>query len=202
MKRLVAVVVLLATITIAGATPPSMTFTFTVDKTVSPVTPTLTWSSSGATDCNATASPVDTKWLGSVGASGSKTVGPITSSTTYTLTCSTAIDSTATLSWTAPTLNTDGTTITDLAGFNAYEIIGGSPVLFSHMTQANYVSLPVVNLLPGLHSFYVTAYNLGGSESAPSGTGTKTILAAETTVKSVAVNISKQPSPPITLTVK
>ena len=202
MKKIIASAILLATITIAGAAAPTMTFTYTVNSSTSPVTPTLTWSSAGAVDCNATASPVDTKWLGSVGASGTKIVGPITTTTTYTLTCSTTADKTATLSWVPPTLNTDGTPLTDLAGFNAYEVVGGTPVLVSHMTQANYVSLPIINLQPGVHSFYLTAYNLGGLESPPSNTGTKTILAAETTVKSITVNVSKQPAPPQTLTVK
>ena len=82
----------------------------------------------------------------------------------------------ATLSWTVPTKNTDGTVLTDLAGFWVYH--GTSVGNLSRLQQiasgatTQYV---VTGLASGTHYFAVSAYNSANVESALSATGSKTI---------------------------
>lgn len=207
MKRifLVFLSVMLATISPMRAiaqVAPSIVFTVSVNGTISPVTPTLTWSTASAVSCTAASSPVDPKWTGTVATSGSVVVGPITVATTYNIICSSAADTTATLSWVAPTLNTDGTQITDLAGFKAYEVINNTPVLTTTMNGAQFTSVPIINLAQGVHTFYVTAFNTAGIESSPSNQGSKIISAGASDSKSLLVEIAKKPAPPQTLNVR
>ena len=86
----------------------------------------LTWSSANTTSCNASGG-----WSGSRATSGQATVGPITSNTTYTLSCSGAggtslamisvnVVGELSLNWVAPTENVDGTPLTDLASYRIY----------------------------------------------------------------------------------
>jgi large repetitive protein len=83
---------------------------------------------------------------------------------------------TATLSWTAPTQNSDGSALTDLAG---YRIRYGSSA--DALSQMATVSNPgvstyvVTGLASGTWYFAVAAYNTAGGESDPSSVVTKTI---------------------------
>ena len=82
---------------------------------------------------------------------------------------------TATLSWTAPTLNDNGTALTDLAGFKVH--YGTSPGAHPLTIDAgNVTTIQVASLAAG-HTYYfvVTAYNAAGIESDPSNEGSKTI---------------------------
>jgi len=82
----------------------------------------------------------------------------------------------ATLSWTAPTQNEDGTDLTDLDGFKLYW--GTTPgtypnsVTIDNPTVTTYI---VENLAPGTYEFVATAFNAAGVESRYSGTATKVI---------------------------
>ncbi|HEY0938830.1 MAG TPA: putative Ig domain-containing protein [Steroidobacter sp.] len=82
----------------------------------------------------------------------------------------------AVLSWTAPTANTDGSTLTNLAG---YRILYGTNA--SSLTQTIQVANPSVtnytidNLAPGTYYFAVRAYTNAGTESANSNVQSKTI---------------------------
>ena len=82
----------------------------------------------------------------------------------------------ATLSWTAPTQNEDGTELTDLDGFKLYW--GTTPgtypnsVTIDNPTVTTYI---VENLAPGTYEFVATAFNAAGVESRYSGTATKVI---------------------------
>src|ERR1700690_1811631 len=73
--------------------------------------------------------------------------------------------SSVTLTWTPPTTNTDGTPLTDLAGYNVYYGTSsrsyGSPV-----NVGNAITYTVTNLTPGSYYFAVTAYDTSGNESA------------------------------------
>ncbi len=75
----------------------------------------------------------------------------------------------ATLSWTAPTANTDGSTLTTLAGYRiAY---GTSASVLSQTIQvsnAGVTTYVVENLSPGTYYFAIKAYTVDGSESAAS----------------------------------
>jgi hypothetical protein len=82
----------------------------------------------------------------------------------------------ATLSWTAPTHNTDGTPVTDLAG---YRILYGTSAsaMTTTITVANAAetSYVVGGLAAGTYYFAVVAYNSAGMDSSKSNVGSKTI---------------------------
>lgn len=192
MKKLIFLSLLGMIASVEAQISPSIVFTYSVNSTVAPVTPTLSWNTSNTVSCTGSSLPVDPLWNGPIPISGIKVVGPIKYPTTYTIKCMYAADTTATLSWTAPYLNTDGTQLTNLAGFKAYEVISGTPVLVANLNAPNYTSVPVKNLSIGTHTFYVTAYNTVGVESAGSNQGSKTIVATSTTTKSVGVQVRKK----------
>ena len=81
----------------------------------------------------------------------------------------------AALSWTAPTTNTDGSVLTDLAGYRIY--YGSSPTaLTSAVTVSNGVTSYVIEgLTTGTWYFEVVSYTSTGAESAPSNIASKTI---------------------------
>ena len=82
----------------------------------------------------------------------------------------------ATLSWTAPTQNEDGTQLTDLAGFKLYW--GTTPGTYSNsaiIDNPSVTTFVVENLAPGTYEFVATAYNAAGTESRFSTTATKVI---------------------------
>jgi hypothetical protein len=114
-----------------------------------------------------------------IGCSGSaKTAGTgVVADSATTSSSNTGTDpGTATLSWAAPTENTDGSSVTDLAGYRIY--YGTSP---SDMTQSIYVAgatvtTYVVNgLSSGTYYFAVAADSTTGVESMLSDTASKTI---------------------------
>ncbi|GBD96777.1 MAG TPA: hypothetical protein ENG83_07545 [Nitrospirae bacterium] len=76
---------------------------------------------------------------------------------------STAISS-ATLSWDAPTTNSDGTPLTDLAGYKVY--YGTSSSNYTESVDiGNTTGAVVDSLSPGTWCFAVTAYDTSGNES-------------------------------------
>jgi len=83
----------------------------------------------------------------------------------------------ATLDWIPPTENSDGTVLTDLAGYRVH--YGTNP---DQMTQSVSLANPgltsyvVDNLAPGTWYFAVTSYSAAGKESALSGVGSTKIL--------------------------
>jgi hypothetical protein len=168
------------------------TITFTANRTsaTGSLAPVLTWSTSPvASSCQASGA-----WSGTKFASGSETVATITASRSYTLTCSWG-SAAATVNWVAPTRNTDGTTLSDLASFKV--IYGRSA---SDLSSTKAVSDPratstvLSGLTAGTWYFAVRAVNSAGRESAPSNTATKTITAA-TAAKTVSITITPAPSP-------
>ena len=73
----------------------------------------------------------------------------------------------ASLSWSAPTANVDGSPLNDPAGYCIY--YGTDPKNFSHRIEIpdpSVVSWTVSGLTPGTWYFAVTAVGSGGSESA------------------------------------
>ena len=80
-----------------------------------------------------------------------------------------------TLSWTAPTQNEDGTTLTDLAGYKIYW--GTTPGVYtkSVSVDAGLTTYVVENLAPGTYEFVATAFNTAGVESSYSNPATKTL---------------------------
>ena len=82
----------------------------------------------------------------------------------------------ATLSWTPPTTNADGSALTDLAGFKIYR--GTSQGIYPNVTtvaDSGIATYVVENLPPGTHYFVITAYDTAGNESSYSNEASKTI---------------------------
>ena len=81
----------------------------------------------------------------------------------------------ATLSWTAPTENTDGTALTNLSG---YRILYGTSAssLSKVVTIANAgLTTYVIDLIPGTYYFAVKAYTATGAQSASSNVVAKVV---------------------------
>ena len=97
------------------------------------------------------------------------------------LDCSVLLAGSATLSWDAPTTNSDGTPLTDLAGYKIY--YGTDSANYTEIIDTgNTTSYQVNNLTDGLtYYFAVTAYDTSGNESAFSNEVSKTIQSADTT---------------------
>jgi hypothetical protein len=89
---------------------------------------------------------------------------------------STTTTGSATLSWTPPTRNTDGSTLTNLAGYRI--VYGNSPGSLNKTVQvANPGTMRYVveNLAAGTWYFSVRAYSTSGAESNTSNTASKTV---------------------------
>jgi Divergent InlB B-repeat domain/Fibronectin type III domain len=86
-----------------------------------------------------------------------------------------AFSAQVTLSWTAPTTNTDGTSLRDLAGYKAY--YGTASRTYSTATDVGKVTnCQITNLRDGqTYYFAVTAYDTSGNESAYSNEVSKTV---------------------------
>jgi hypothetical protein len=117
----------------------------------------------------ADSAPTDTSG-GSTGGSGS-TGGTTGGSTTPTTPPPVAASSsTVALSWEAPTQNTNGTTITDLAGYKIHYGTASSNYTQTVAVKNAGLTRYVVDTLPtGTYYFAITAYNTQGMESALSG---------------------------------
>ena len=82
----------------------------------------------------------------------------------------------ATLSWQPPTENTDGSALTNLAGYVVrYGTSSGSLSSEVRIANPGVTTYVVGDLAPATWYFQVSAYNTSGVESAPSTTASKTI---------------------------
>jgi hypothetical protein len=82
----------------------------------------------------------------------------------------------ATLSWAAPTKNTDGSPIAGLAGYHVY--YGTDPHHFAQtikISGAKSTTYVVTGLTAGTYYFAVSAYNANGQESVKSNIASKRI---------------------------
>src|SRR5215510_111361 len=79
------------------------------------------------------------------------------------------------LTWNAPTTNTDGSPLTDLAGYHLYYWQGSTGVPYS-VDVGKTTNYTLTGLVPGvLYTFAVTAYNTAGRESSDSNILTLTV---------------------------
>jgi hypothetical protein len=82
----------------------------------------------------------------------------------------------ATLSWTPPTTNTDGSPLTNLAGYRVrWGTTAGNYPNSVTLNNAGLTSYVVSSLVPGTYYFVVTALNSAGVESQLSNVASKTI---------------------------
>jgi hypothetical protein len=118
--------------------------------------------------------------------SGSETTAPLTSDQTYQLACTGPMGNmlsmtsvsvrAATITWTVPTENSDGSALTDLVGFKV--LWGSAPHSYTSnasVSGANSTTYEAT-LNPGTWYFAVTAVNAAGQESAPSNEATRTVF--------------------------
>jgi hypothetical protein len=184
----------------------SLTTPSQLSKVPSPAALILTYSSSNAATCTATSTGNQTAWTGSKPLSGGQTLTGIKASADYAYTCSSAVASTgsASLSWTPPTQNSDGSALTDLAGTNLYwgssasTLTNKIPVTDPAKTAYQVDTLPV-----GLIYFGAKAYNAAGVESAFSTIVSKAIIAQAplTCSQTIHIDVVTVPNPPTNLTV-
>lgn len=95
----------------------------------------------------------------------------------FTVTVTQVANGTATISWLPPTQNTDGTPLTDLAGYRIH--YGTSPSALTQVVEINnpgLTSYMIQNLTPATWYFSLRAYSSDGVESEPSNTASKRIL--------------------------
>jgi len=82
----------------------------------------------------------------------------------------------ATLSWTPPTQNSDGTTLTNLAGYRIYYGTNASSLTQTiTINSAGISSYVVSDLSPATYYFAISAFNSSGTEGARSSTVSKAV---------------------------
>ncbi|HEV8331382.1 MAG TPA: putative Ig domain-containing protein [Steroidobacteraceae bacterium] len=94
----------------------------------------------------------------------------------FAITVADASNGAASLTWTPPTQNTDGTTLTNLAGYRI--VYGASAAQLTQtiqVTNAGMSSYVVENLAPGTYYFAIRAYTSSGAESADSNVVAKVV---------------------------
>jgi hypothetical protein len=130
---------------------------------------------SGGTSGAAVASNASSPRQGTI----SRTPNPVSSHSVIGVAVSTPTPATshsATLSWEAPTSNTNGSALTDLAGYRIY--YGPSESDLSESVQVTSVGIQtyvIENLRPGTWYFAIQTLTSEGTESALSGIVEKTI---------------------------
>jgi len=163
---------------------------YSFQPTVSASTGTITFSITGqpawASFSTATGALTGTPSAGQVGTTGSIAITASDGSSRaylapFTIQVKAAVASSpppgaATLSWTQPTQNIDGSPITDLAGYHIYYGTNESnPSQTITVTGATATTYVVGGLAPGTYYFTVVAYNAAGIDSPNSNVAVKTI---------------------------
>ena len=94
----------------------------------------------------------------------------------FSITVTQPTNGSATLSWTPPTENTDGSTLTNLAGFRIqYGTSADALTQTVQIANPGVATYVVTGLNSGTWYFAVRAYSSGGAESANSNVASKTI---------------------------
>jgi hypothetical protein len=174
------------------------TMIFTAENTVGDVTvtPRLTWSTSPA----ATSCVAGDGWSGTKGPSGTETLPAISSTATYSLTCTWAGDTRATLMWTNATQNVDGSPYsnpklirirygTSAGALNQVQDVLPPPA----PTPTTYT---FAGLAAGTWYFTAQSVNSNDIESAPTNVVQKTLTADTGVERSLAITVRPAPNPP------
>lgn len=158
------------------------------------LTPKLTWSTTpAATSCSASG---DTEWAGTKAASGTVTLSakPASTPRAFAMICNWPGDTQALLAWQPSTQNTDGSVLTNLAG---YRVNWG--VSATALTQSAQIASPsttnytVTNLTPGTWFFGVKAYTSQGAESSLSNIVSKTMRQAVEWTQQTGIKVPVAP---------
>lgn len=158
------------------------------------LTPTLSWSTTpAATGCVASG---DDEWTGDKPAAGEVTLSPrlTTQPRNFMMVCTFPGDTQAVLMWTPPTENTDGSALTNLAGYRVHW--GQAADTLSNAAQAPGAGVntyTVQDLTPGTWYFGVTAYTTQGAESTLSNIVSKTTRAPVEWSQSIGIKTPRAP---------
>ena len=88
-----------------------------------------------------------------------------------------AASNSASLSWSPPTQNTNGSALTDLAGYTVYYGTSSTDMTQTiELTNPSLTSYVVSNLPSGTYYFSIVAYSSDGTQSTQSNLGSKTII--------------------------
>lgn len=169
--------------------------------------PVVTWSTTpAATACTATGG-----WSGAKASSGSQTLPEVTRTTTFGLTCTfagtPAQPGTKVVSWVAPTTNTDGSPLTNLASFRVLYGTSASNLDRSAVVDSAAArSWTTPSLVHGTYFFAVRAVNSAGAESDNSSPLVQAVVGtpagqASTASGSATLTIAPAPNPPTGVTV-
>lgn len=182
-------------------TAPSVTLTASPTSGVSPLSVTLTWSSTGLpADAVCTASGMF-GWTGTKAASGSQTIAGVRGDSAPMLACVSTTGS-ATVNWTLPTTNTDGS----LIGATPGSVLAGVE-LFTARTNAGLATAPLITQpatattytfagLPVGENFYgVRVFNVDTERSAL--VPVNSMIVAPSVSASASVDVRVRPNPPL-----
>lgn len=180
-------------------TPGTLTFTLeTSSNDGKSVVPRLTWQTTPAGATCAASGASD--WTGTKAAAGTVLLAAVTQTRTYSLACTWPGATTATVAWTPPTQNTDGSAYTNA---NGYRIQWGNVgPAESQLNRDTYIadsaarSWTSPTLSPGTWWFGVKAVNAQGIESAISNVGSKVATAPQTVTRNLELTI-RFPNPPV-----
>lgn len=102
--------------------------------------------------------------------------GAATASLDFGVTVNQVAAGSVTLSWNPPTLNTDGSALTDLAGYKIhYGVAEGAYTEEIHLDNPGLTTYVVDNLSPNTYYFVATAVNVDGFESDYSAVSVRTV---------------------------
>src|SRR5581483_9286649 len=94
----------------------------------------------------------------------------------FSITVTEVTSGTATVSWSIPTTNSDGSPLKDLAGFKVYYGTSASSLTqVVQLTNSTLLTYVITNLPAGTWYFGVKSYTSAGTESSISNIGSKTI---------------------------
>ncbi|MDP6970538.1 MAG: hypothetical protein QF921_03315, partial [Pseudomonadales bacterium] len=160
---------------------PDPTVTFSVSKkTVSAGgAVTLSWQTQNAAACQTSGG-----WAGGIGTSGTRIVKGIDEKTTFSISCSrnekhvikmvtVSVRSDVVLKWQAPTKNTNGTRLKDLAGYRIHYGKKVGKFTFSVKVNDQTATEWLLPLVSGTWHVAMTAYDSNGDESERSNIVTK-----------------------------
>lgn len=183
----------------AQTAPPTVTISAAPAVASGSATPTITWSTSpaGSTGCTASGA-----WTGTKAASGSQLQPVITANATYSLTCSwPGAVQTFTFTLDPPTTNTDGSPLTNLAGFRIFYGTNPSVLNLTKQYDGSSVVLPLQPAVAGTYTAVSRAFTTTGAESDNSNTKVFTVAATPITASnSATVVVNSKPNPPTNFT--
>jgi hypothetical protein len=200
MKKLLGIIALLVCLPAFGQAAPVLTFTAQTTTGNGSVVPVLTWSTAPvATSCTASG---DAAWSGTKAASGTQTLAALTASKSYNLTCSWPGQSSVTVKWTPPTLNTDSSPLTDLAGYKLYYSTSSS---MSNNVIKDVPAAASSFLLTGLvpNPYFLVMSSVGGNGEGPKSPVVPfTVPPAVSITRTVGITVNPVPMAPTNITVE